>query len=145
MRQSSFKHSSFVYSKSQRDCHKTVCRKQKHLFTALHNLLQGYTTCYRVIQLVTVLHNLLQGYTTCYSVTQLVTELHNLLQSNISCYRVTQLRPKKINYMFLRHRPRHFQPPRIKNFYNISVFTLKNRLYIANCQFRSAVICRLVC
>ena len=26
---------------------------------------------------------------------------------------------KKVNYMFLRHRPRHFQPPRIKNFYCI--------------------------
>ena len=31
-----------------------------------------------------------------------------------------QIWPKKINYMFLRHRPRHFQPPRIKNFYCIS-------------------------
>ena len=29
------------------------------------------------------------------------------------------LRPKKVNDMFLRHRPRHFQPPRIKNFYGI--------------------------
>ena len=47
-----------------------------------------------------------------------------LLQSN----RLEQLqletsrivRPKKINYMFLRHRPRHLQTPRIKNFYCIS-------------------------
>ena len=30
------------------------------------------------------------------------------------------IRPKKINYMFLRHRPRHLQTPRIKNFYCIS-------------------------
>ena len=29
------------------------------------------------------------------------------------------IRPQKVNYMFLRHRPRHFQPPRIKNFYCI--------------------------
>ena len=28
-------------------------------------------------------------------------------------------RPKKVNDMFLRHRPHHFQPPRIKNFYCI--------------------------
>ena len=29
------------------------------------------------------------------------------------------IRPQKVNYMFLRHLPRHFQPPRIKNFYCI--------------------------
>ena len=54
---------------------------------------------------------------------------------------VTKVRPKKVNYMFLRHHPRHFQPPRIKNFIAFAVFTLKNRLYIANCLSRSAVIC----
>ena len=152
MRQSSFKHSSFVYSKSQRDCHKTVCRKQKHLFTALHNLLQGYTTCYRVTQLVPVLHNLLQGYTTCYSVTQLVTALHNLLQSYTTCYRVTypvtglhNLGQKKLIICFSGTARVTFNPPASTIFITFSVFTLKNRLYIANCQFRSAVICRLVC
>ena len=52
------------------------------------------------------------------------------------------LGPKKLN-MILRHGPRHLQPPRIKNFYCISSIldTLKNCLYITNCQFRSAVIC----
>ena len=29
------------------------------------------------------------------------------------------VRPQKVNYMFLRHCPRNFQPPRIKNFYCI--------------------------
>ena len=29
------------------------------------------------------------------------------------------IRPKKVNYMFLRYRARHFQPPRIKIFYCI--------------------------
>ena len=38
---------------------------------------------------------------------------------------VKELRPKKINYMFLRHRPRHFQPPASKIFIACSVFTLK--------------------
>ena len=32
---------------------------------------------------------------------------------------ISLIRPQKVNYMFLRHRPRHFQPPRIKNFYCI--------------------------
>ena len=32
---------------------------------------------------------------------------------------IDNVRPKKINYMFLRHCPRHFQPLRIKNFYCI--------------------------
>ena len=41
-----------------------------------------------------------------------------ILCSYYSNYSVI-IRPKKINYMFLRHRPRHFQPPRIKNFYCI--------------------------
>ena len=54
----------------------------------------------------------------------------------------SQVRPKKINYMFLRHRPRHLQPPASKIFISFPVFTLKNCLYIANCQSRSAVICR---
>ena len=35
-----------------------------------------------------------------------------------------------------------FNPPASKIFIAFQVFTLKNRLYIANCQFRSAVICR---
>ena len=35
-----------------------------------------------------------------------------------------------------------FNPPASKIFIAFPVFTLKNRLYIANCQFRSAVICR---
>ena len=34
------------------------------------------------------------------------------------CY--PSYKAKKINYMFLMHRPRHLQPPRIKNFYCIS-------------------------
>ena len=49
---------------------------------------------------------------------------------------------KKINYMFLRHRQRHLQPPASKIFIAFPIFTLKNSLYIANCQFKSAVICR---
>ena len=52
------------------------------------------------------------------------------------------LRPKKLNYMFLRHRPIHLQPPAPKIFISFPVFILKNRLYIGNCQFRWAVICR---
>ena len=50
------------------------------------------------------------------------------------------VRPKKINYMFFRHRPRHLQPPASKMFIAFPVFTLKNHLYIVNCHFRSAVI-----
>ena len=49
---------------------------------------------------------------------------------------------QKINYMFLRHRPHHLQPPASNIFIAFPVFTLKNCLYITNCQFRSAVICR---
>ena len=52
-----------------------------------------------------------------------------------------KLRPKKVNYMFLRHHPCHLQPPRIKNFIVFPVFTLKNHLYITHFQFRLAVIC----
>ena len=37
-------------------------------------------------------------------------------------YPGTNVRPRKVNYMILRHRPRHLQPPRIKNFYCISSF-----------------------
>ena len=33
---------------------------------------------------------------------------------------IMSVRPKKINYMFLGHRPHHLQPPHIKNFYCIS-------------------------
>ena len=44
------------------------------------------------------------------------------------------------NYMFLRHCPHQLQPPRIKNF-ALPVFTLKNCLYIYNCQFKLAIIC----
>ena len=36
--------------------------------------------------------------------------------------------------MFLRHRPHHLQPPASKIFIAFPVFTLKNHLYIANCQ-----------
>ena len=36
-----------------------------------------------------------------------------------ACEYKTLIRPQKVNYMFLRHRPRHFQPPRIKNIYCI--------------------------
>ena len=50
------------------------------------------------------------------------------------------IRIKKINYMFLMHCPRHLQPPRIKNIYCISSMHAEKN--IANCQFRSAVICR---
>ena len=50
------------------------------------------------------------------------------------------LRTKKNNYMFLRYRPHHLQPLASKIFIAFQVFTLKNRLYIVNCQFRSAVI-----
>ena len=35
-----------------------------------------------------------------------------------------------------------FKPPASKIFIAFPVFTFKNCLYIANCQFRSAVICR---
>ena len=44
---------------------------------------------------------------------------------------------KKINYMFLRHRPSHLQPPASKIFIALPVFTLKNRLFFVNCQFES--------
>ena len=62
--------------------------------------------------------------------------------SKFNFHDLTELRPRKVNYMLLRHRPRHLQPPASKIFIAFQVFTLKNRLYIANCQFRSAVICR---
>ena len=42
---------------------------------------------------------------------------------------------KKINYMFLRYCPRHFQPPPVQNFIVFLVFALKNCLDIINCQF----------
>ena len=45
---------------------------------------------------------------------------------------VITIRPKKINNMFLRHRPRHLQPPASEIFIAFPVFTLKNCLYIAN-------------
>ena len=35
------------------------------------------------------------------------------------------LRPKKINYMFLRHHPHHLQPSASKIFIAFPVFTLK--------------------
>ena len=35
-----------------------------------------------------------------------------------------------------------FNPPASKIFIAFPVFTFENRLHIANCQFRSAVICR---
>ena len=54
-----------------------------------------------------------------------------------------QIKAKKIIYMFLSHRPSHLQPPPAsKIFIAFPVFTLKYRLYIANCQVRLAVICR---
>ena len=37
-----------------------------------------------------------------------------------------------------------FNPPASKIFIAFPVFILKNRLYIANCQFRSAVICAIL-
>ena len=41
--------------------------------------------------------------------------------------------------MFLSHRPHHYQPPTSKIFISFPVFTLKNCLYIANCQFSLAL------
>ena len=39
-------------------------------------------------------------------------------------------RPQKINYMFLRHRPRHLQPPPHKNFHCISsIHTEKSSIH----------------
>ena len=71
--------------------------------------------------------------------------IDRLCQSDYRLY-FSQLTPttkaKKINYMFLRHPPRHLQPPASKIVIAFPVFTLKNRLYITNCQFKSAVICR---
>ena len=46
--------------------------------------------------------------------TKAVCLLNHLAMAHANC-----IRPQKVNYMFLRHRPRHFQPPRIKNFYCI--------------------------
>ena len=46
------------------------------------------------------------------------------------------------NELYVSQEPRHLQPPASNFFIAFPVFTLKNRLYIANCQFRSAVICR---
>ena len=47
-------------------------------------------------------------YTDILTLSPLQEVLHFLLQI---------IRPQKVNYMFLRHRLCHFQPPRIKNFY----------------------------
>ena len=38
---------------------------------------------------------------------------------------ICKVRPKKNNYMFLRHRPHHLQPPASKIFIAFTVFTLK--------------------
>ena len=67
--------------------------------------------------------------------TQLESIYNNMLAKSVS------IRPQKVNYMFLRHRPHQLQPSASKIFIAFPVFTLKNLLYIANCQFRSAVIC----
>ena len=53
------------------------------------------------------------------------------------------IRPKKL-IMFLRHRPHHLESHLSKIFIAFPVFTLKNRLYIANCQFKSAVIASIL-
>ena len=54
------------------------------------------------------------------------------------------LRPKRINYMFLRHTCITFNPPVSKIFILFPVFTLKN--HVVNCQFNLAIICHhLVC
>ena len=53
-----------------------------------------------------------------------------------------RVRPKKMNYMFLRHCLRHLQPPASKIFIAFPAFTLKNHVYIADCHLRLAVICR---
>ena len=52
------------------------------------------------------------------------------------------IRPKKLIICFSGTARVTFNPPASKIFIAFSVFTLKNRLYIGNCQFRSAVICR---
>ena len=54
------------------------------------------------------------------------------------------IRPQKVNYLFLRHCPRHLQPPALKFFIAFPLFILKNHLYIAICQLRSAVICAIL-
>ena len=47
---------------------------------------------------------------------------------------------KKINYMFLRHRPHHLQPPAPKIFIAFPVFILKNHLYVTNCLSFSTIL-----
>ena len=51
---------------------------------------------------------------------------------------------KKINHMFLRHRPCHLQGLTLKIFIPFPLFTLKNHLYITNYQFKLAVICSIL-
>ena len=55
------------------------------------------------------------------------------------------IRPQKVNYTLLyvsQAQPASTSPPLAsKIFIAFPVFTLKNLLYIVNCQFRSAVIC----
>ena len=55
---------------------------------------------------------------------------------------ILNLRPKKLIICFSGTARVTFNPPAPKIFIAFPVFILKNRLYIANCQFRSAVICR---
>ena len=51
----------------------------------------------------------------------------------------SMVRPKKVNYVS-QAPPASPSTPASKIFIAFLVFTLKNRLYIANCQFRSAII-----
>ena len=91
----------------------------------------NFPACYIYLFILYLFQNIFVVTLKCDVSTQtffLMTFVANVTSSKI------HIRPKKINYMFLRHRPHHFQPPASKNFIAFSVFTLKNRLYIANCR-----------
>ena len=63
------------------------------------------------------------------------------LKQQVSLY---NCKAKKFNNIFFQSTARViFNPPASKFFIAFPVFTLKNRLYIANCHFRLAVICCL--
>ena len=54
------------------------------------------------------------------------------------------LRSKKFNYMFLRHRPRHLQSPRTKNFFCISSIHIEKSSIHCELSVWSAVICAIL-
>ena len=70
-------------------------------------------------------HEMRPSYITCQCQSDFFTELQN--RKNVD-YIYFNSKAKKMNYMFLRHRPRHVQPPHQNFFFAFLVFTLKNRL-----------------